>query len=160
MSTDASPSGRPIRTVLDTLRARIDLDRFDAATFELATVAADLGYGDIRALSGSVQWIDHLREEGKRIALVDGGVRGEAALALAGLDEHFELSAATLDASIEGLDLAPGRIIAVAASADGVAAGRRAGAYLVIAVARGLATPEQLRRAGADAVVAELHELL
>jgi hypothetical protein len=33
-------------------------------------------------------------------------------------------------------------------------------AYLAIAVARGLATPEQLRRAGAHTVVAERHELL
>ena len=160
MTADASPSGRPIRTVLDTLRARIDHDRFDAAVFELATVAADLGYGDVRALSGSMQWIDHLRDDGKRIALVDGGVRGEAALALAGLDEHFELSATTIEAAIDGLGLPAERIVAVAATAEGVAAGRRAGVHLVIAVARGLATPEQMRRAGADAVVAELHELL
>ena len=160
MTFDASPSGRPVRTVLDTLRARIDLDRFDAAVFELPTVAADLGYGDIRALSGSVQWIEKLREAGKRIALVDGGVRGEAALRLAGLDEHFEASEPTLEAADAALGLSADRVVAVAASVEGVAAGRRLGAYLVIAVARGQATPEQLRRAGADAVVAELHELL
>lgn len=160
MTADASPSGRPIRTVLDPLRARIELDRFDAAVFELATVAADLGYGDVRALSGSVQWIDHLREAGKRTALVDGGVRGEAALTVAGLDEHFELSEPTLEQALDALGLAADRIVAVAATAEGVAAGRRAGDHLVIAVARGLASPEQPRRAGADAVVAELHELL
>ena len=31
---------------------------------------------------------------------------------------------------------------------------------LVIAVARGLSTPEQLRQAGAHTVVADLHEML
>ena len=93
-----------------------------------------------------MQWIEHLRDEGKRIALVDGGARGEAALALAGLDEHFELSAPTIEAEIEGLGLPPDRIVVVAAPAEGVAAGGQAAAYLVIAVARGLATPEQLRR--------------
>ena len=61
---------------------------------------------------------------------------------------------------IEGLDLPADRVLAVAASAEGVSAARRAGVYLAIGVARGVATPEQLRRAGAHAVVAELHELL
>ena len=37
---------------------------------------------------------------------------------------------------------------------------RENGVYLAIAVARGLATPEQLRRVGAHTVVAELRELL
>ena len=46
----------------------------------------------------------------------------------------------------------------VARGASGRA--RENGVYLAIAVARGLATPEQLRRAGAHTVVAELHELL
>ena len=55
MTADASPSGRPVRTVLDPLRVRIDHDRFGAAVLELATVAADLGYGDVRALSGSLR---------------------------------------------------------------------------------------------------------
>ena len=39
-------------------------------------------------------------------------------------------------------------------------AARAAGATLAIGVARGRCTPEQLRRAGADAVVADLQELL
>ena len=107
-----------------------------------------------------MQWIEKLREAGKRIALVDGGVRGEAALRLAGLDEHFEASEA--DARGGGRGARPRR--RSRRRGRGVRRGRRrrspGGAYLVIAVARGLATPEQLRRAGADAVVAELHELL
>ena len=55
---------------------------------------------------------------------------------------------------------AAARAVAVAGSVEGVAAAREAGTYLAIAVARGHASPEQLRRAGADTVVAELHEPL
>ena len=88
-------------------------------------------------------------------------MRGEAALALAGLADHFELSATTIAAAIDGLGLPSDRVVAVAASAEGVGPPAGApGSTSSIAVARGLATPEQLRRAGADAVVAELHELL
>jgi beta-phosphoglucomutase-like phosphatase (HAD superfamily) len=158
--SEASPSGRPVQTVLDTLRVKIDLDRFDLAVFELETIAADLGYGDVRALSASVTWVDHLRDEGKRIALVDGGVRGESALALAGIADRFDLCAPTLFDTLDELGVEPARTVAVAASLEGIAAAREAGVYRAIAVARGLATPEQLRRAGADTVVAELHELL
>lgn len=155
-----SPSGRPVRTVLEPLRTRLELDRIDAAVLELETIAADLGYGDVRALSGSVTWIDHLREEDKRIAVVDGGERGESALAIAGVADRFELTAPTFAAALEALDVAPDRAVAVAASTEGVSAAVNAGFHRVIAVARGLATPEQLRRAGAHGVVAELHELL
>ncbi len=52
---------RPVATVLDMLRARIDHDRFDAALFTLESVAADLGYGDVRPLPGAIAWIDRLR---------------------------------------------------------------------------------------------------
>jgi beta-phosphoglucomutase-like phosphatase (HAD superfamily) len=156
----SSPSGRPVRTVLEPLRTSIELDRIDAAIFEIETVAADLGYGDVRALSGSVTWIDHLREEDKRIAVVDGGGRGEAALAIAGIGDRFERTAPTFAAALGELGVPARRAVAVAASTEGVAAAVQTGCHRVIAVARGLATPEQLRRAGANAVVAELHELL
>ena len=45
---------RPLVTSLDVLRLPIDLDQFDAAILALDTVAADLGYGDVRPLPGSV----------------------------------------------------------------------------------------------------------
>ena len=160
MSAGTSPSGRPARTVLDTLRVRIDFDRFDAAVFELETVAADLGYGDVRALSASITWVDRLREGGKQTAIVDGGVRGDAALALAGIADRFDVVAPSTEAALDELDLAPERAVAVAATTEGIARARELGFYLAIAVARGHVAPEQLRRAGADAVVAELHELL
>ena len=59
----------------------------------------------------------------------------------------------------------PEQLIAHAADELGVdqldlEAARQAGAALVIGVARGKSTPEQLRRAGADTVVADLQELL
>jgi beta-phosphoglucomutase-like phosphatase (HAD superfamily) len=155
-----SPSGRPIRTVIDPLRARIELDRFDAAILELETVVADLGYGDVRALSGSVSWIDRLREDGKRIALVDGGANGEAAIALAGLDDRFEVIAPTIADALEALEIEPARAVVVASSVQGIQNAREAGVYRAIGVVRGHATPEDLRRAGADGVLAELHELL
>ena len=71
----------------------------------------------------------------------------------------------TLFAEIDGaalaeLDVPPERAIAVAATSEGIKTARAAGVHLAIAVARGSATPEQLRRAGADAVIAELNELL
>jgi hypothetical protein len=38
------------------LRRRIDHDAFDAAILALEAVAADLGYGDVRPLPGTVTW--------------------------------------------------------------------------------------------------------
>src|ERR1700759_2662437 len=81
---------RPIATVLDGLRARIDAERFDAAVVGLEAVAADLGYGDVRPLPGAVAWIRELREAGKKIALAGSGERARAALELAGVDELFD----------------------------------------------------------------------
>jgi phosphoglycolate phosphatase-like HAD superfamily hydrolase len=48
----------------------------------------------------------------------------------------------------------------VGVEADELRAARSAGLALTIAVARGASNPEELRRAGADAVVADLQELL
>jgi beta-phosphoglucomutase-like phosphatase (HAD superfamily) len=50
--------------------------------------------------------------------------------------------------------------VVVDVSPAGVEAGVSAGTSLAIAIARGTATPEQLRRSGAAAVVADLQELL
>jgi phosphoglycolate phosphatase-like HAD superfamily hydrolase len=56
----------------------------------------------------------------------------------------------------------PIRAVVVGVDQFDLEAARKAGAGLVIGVARGNSTPEQLRRAGAgaDAVVADLQELL
>jgi beta-phosphoglucomutase-like phosphatase (HAD superfamily) len=157
---------RPVITVLDTLRARIDHDSFDAAIFSLESVAADLGYGDIRPLPGAIAFIDELRGEGKRIALVFSGESAASALELAGIGDRFDLVTAgprvsgTLRQILDELDVAPDRAILVDVAPRGIAAAGEAGLRLAIAVARGGASPEQLRQSGADTVVADLQELL
>src|SRR6185436_20467357 len=86
----AEPRPRAIRSVLDVLRARVDHDKFDAAIFALEAVVADLGYGDVRPLIGSVAWIDRLRDEGKSIALVYDGDNAQAPLEIAGIADRFD----------------------------------------------------------------------
>jgi beta-phosphoglucomutase-like phosphatase (HAD superfamily) len=157
---------RPYSTVLDVLRVEIDQDAFDAVLFSLETVAADLGYGDIRALPGSIAWIEHLRKHDKRIGLFATGDRAGAALELAGIAALFDevtvgtRTVPTLMTAIETLGTPPERTVVVAATATAVAAAREAQAGIAIAVARGYSSPEELRQAGAHTVVADLQELL
>jgi HAD superfamily hydrolase (TIGR01509 family) len=153
-------------TVLDLLRTRVDHSRFDAAIFTLECVVADLGYGDLRPLSGTIAWIDKLRSEGKSIAVTYGGESGEAALQMAGVRDRVDAvvrgprTVRTLTQALEALGTPAERTIVVDTSPDGMAAAKEAGCYLAIALARGGATPESLRRGGADAIVADLQELL
>src|ERR1700744_2617297 len=86
----ASGQPRPIATVLDALRARIDAERFDGAVVGLEAVAADLGYGDVGPLPGAVARIRELRAAGKKIALAGSGERARAALDLAGVADLFD----------------------------------------------------------------------
>jgi len=157
---------RPLVTALDPLRRRIDLARFDAAIFSLDAVAADLGYGDVRPLPGSVAWIDRLRREGKRIGVVAAGERASAALELAGIADRVDVVASGPQASeriagaLAQLAVEPARAVVVAAAADELDAARAAGVELTIGIVRGAAAPEQLRRAGAVTIVADLQELL
>src|ERR1700761_299845 len=81
---------RPIATVLDGLRARVDAEKFDAAVLWLEAVAADLGYGDVRPLPGAVAWIRELRGADKKVALAASGERARAALELAGVADLFD----------------------------------------------------------------------
>jgi HAD superfamily hydrolase (TIGR01509 family) len=157
---------RPIPTVLDTLRARLDLDAVDAVAFSLESVVADLGYGDLRPLPGSVAWIDRLRADGKRTALMFSGESAAAALRLAGIDDRFDAvlsgprTPETVREALAAVGAAPERAIVVDVLPDGLVAAREAGCRLSVAVARGPATPEALRRSGAAAIVADLQELL
>jgi beta-phosphoglucomutase-like phosphatase (HAD superfamily) len=157
---------RPIATVLDALRARIDAERFDGIVVWLEAVAADLGYGDVRPLPGAVAWIQELRGADKKVALCASGERARAALELAGVAELFDAtvtgprSADTLGKATEELGVEPGAAILVDVAPAGIQAGREAGFDLLIGVARNLGTPEDLRQAGADMVVADLQELL
>ncbi|HEX4344538.1 MAG TPA: HAD family hydrolase [Solirubrobacteraceae bacterium] len=157
---------RPVTTVLDSLRVEIAEDAFDAVLVSLEAVAADLGYGDIRALPGSVAWIEWLREHGKRVGLFATGDRATAALELAGIAGLFDeitvgaRTAPALLSAMEELGCPPSRTITVTATAAGVVAARESGTSIVVAVARGFSSPEDLRQAGASTVVADLQELL
>jgi len=152
--------------VLDVLRKRIDHDTFDAAIFSLEAVAADLGYGDVRSLPGSIAWIDRLRSESKRIGVLASGERVAAALELAGIADRFDVvvTGSHLEQLVAGaldqLNVEADRAVVVGVEPSALEAARAAGVVLAIGVARGNCSPEQLRRAGADAVVADLQELL
>ena len=65
-----------------------------------------------------------------------------------------------MSTALEQLDLPPDRSLIVDVTPAGIAAGTGAGCLLAIAIARGPATPQELRQAGAAAVVADLQELL
>ena len=157
---------RPVPTVLDTLRARVDHDAFDGVVFSLESVVADLGYGDVRPLPGSVAWIDALRSEGKRTAVLYSGEGAERALDIAGVTDRFDSiwmgprSAATIEAAFESIGVALDRGVVVDVDPKGLAAAREAGALIAIAIARSSATPAELRKGGAQVVVADLQELL
>ena len=110
----SEPRGRarPVTSVLDVLRAQLDHESFDAVLFSLETVAADLGYGDIRALPGAIAWIERLRELGKHVGLFASRERVASALRLAGIDELFDevtigaSTAQTLRTAIEATGVA------------------------------------------------------
>jgi beta-phosphoglucomutase-like phosphatase (HAD superfamily) len=157
---------RPVPTALDTLRPRLDHDDFDGAVFSLESVVADLGYGDIRALPGSVAWIDKLRSEGKRVALVYAGERADAALEIAGIGDRFDAvrsgprTPETLESAFAAIGVGAERALVVDVDPEGIVAAREAGCALTVAIARSSASPAQLRQAGATAIVADLQELL
>ncbi len=157
---------RPIATVLDALRARIDAERFDGVVVWLEAVAADLGYGDVRPLPGAVAWIRELRAADKKVALGASGERARAALELAGVADLFDVivtgprNTGTLAEATAELGVEPSAAILVDVAPAGILAGREAGFDLLVGVARNLGTPEDLRQAGADMVVADLQELL
>jgi beta-phosphoglucomutase-like phosphatase (HAD superfamily) len=157
---------RPIATVLDALRARIDAERFDGVVVWLEAVAADLGYGDVRPLPGAVAWIRELRAAGKKVALGASGERARAAVELAGVADLFDAivtgprNTGTLAEATAEIEVDAGSAILVDVVPAGILAGREAGFDLLIGVARNLGSPEDLRQAGADMVVADLQELL
>jgi len=157
---------RPIATVLDGLRARVDAERFDAVVLWLEAVAADLGYGDVRPLPGAIAWIRELRAAGKKIALAASGERALAAVELAGVADLFDAivtgprNSGTAESAVRELEVELSDAILVDVAPAGIQAGRQAGFDLLIGVVRNLGTPEDLRQAGADMVVADLQELL
>jgi len=66
----------------------------------------------------------------------------------------------TLAQAAQEIGVEPSDAILVDVAPAGIQAGREAGFDLLIGVARNLGTPEALRQAGANMVVADLRELL
>src|ERR1700733_11763154 len=127
-----SGRARPIATVLDALRARVDAGRFDAVALSLESVVADLGYGDVRPLPGAVAWIRELRWAGKKVGLAASGERARAALELAGVTDLFDAvvtgsrSTGTLTEVATELRVDPDDAILVDVAPAGIQAGREA----------------------------------
>ena len=94
------------------------------------------------------------------------GESAVAALRLAGIEDRFDAVVSgprapeTVSRALAAVGATPERAIVVDIPPAGLVAARDAGCPLTIAVARGAATPEQLRQSGAAAVVADLQELL
>jgi len=157
---------RPVPTVLDTLRARLDHDAFDGVVLSLESVLAGLGFGNVRPLPGSVAWIDELRAEGKRIAVLYSGEGAERALEIAGIGDRLDSiwtgprSAEAIEQAFASIGVAPERGVVVDVDPKGLTAAREAGALMAIAIARSSASPAELRKGGAQVVVADLQELL
>lgn len=161
-------AGRPraVATVLDVLRRRIDHDAFDAVLFSVEAVTAGLAHRDTRQLPGSIALIDQLRGQGKRIGLLTSGRRIAATPELVEMADRFDV---VVEGSrpeqfvlraLDELDVEPDRVVVVATDPRELEAARAAGVALGIGLERGNATPEELRLAGADGVVADLQELL
>lgn len=110
--------------------------------------------------------LDSLRAADKRIALTASGERARAAVELAGVADLFDAivtgprNGGTAESAARELEIEPTDAILVDVAPAGIQAGKQAGFDLLIGVARNLGTPEDLRQAGADMVVADLQELL
>ena len=140
-----------------------------------ALVEEALAGDAVEAFPGSVRWVEHLRDEGVRTAVVSSSTNAEDVLRSAGIHGLFETTVdgrVVAELGLSGkpapdgfleaarrLDVAPGRAIVVEDAIAGVAAGRAGGFGLVVGVARA-AAPDDLRSAGADLVVGDLAEML
>ena len=142
--------------------------RFDAAIFSLDAVAADLGYGDVRRCRARSPGSTACAREGKRIAVV-AGRRARLGRARARRDRRslrrrrLRLRTPSAASCARWRSSASSPTAPIVVGVDAAATSRRRAprsVELAIGVARGTATPEQLRRAGAVAVVADLQELL
>jgi alpha,alpha-trehalose phosphorylase len=140
-----------------------------------ARVERALSAGGIEAYPGSVRWVRGLRAAGIRTAVVSSSANASAVLRAAGIRAHFDTIVDGRDVEQLGLAgkpapdgfaeaarrlaVAPARAVVVEDALAGVAAGRAGGFGLVIGVAHS-AAPAELRRAGADIVVADLAEMV
>ncbi|HEX6651741.1 MAG TPA: beta-phosphoglucomutase family hydrolase [Thermoleophilaceae bacterium] len=134
-----------------------------------------LEHDPVEAFPGSVEWVEHLRREGLRTAVVSSSTNAGEILRSAGIDGLFETTVSGRDIAeldLNGkpapdgfleaarrLDVSPHRAVVVEDALAGVTAGRAGGFGLVVGVARH-AEPGALRSAGADMVVEDLAEML
>lgn len=140
----------------------IDPRRHDAVLFDLDALTTDA--------AGAITLVRQLHDIGVGTAVVSASGDSQDVLAAAGLQDLFSVrvdgviagkSAMLLEAT-NRLGALSGRCVVVAAAEAGVAAGRAGGFALVIGVVIGedpKARGDELRRHGADAVVADLGEV-
>jgi alpha,alpha-trehalose phosphorylase len=140
-----------------------------------AFVASALAHGGVEPFPGSVRWVEQLRGQGLRTAVVSASANCDRVLEAAEIASLFELTVDGRDVIALGLrgkpspdsflqaaaflGVAPALTVVVEDALAGVAAGRAGRFGLVIGVARS-APPEALLAAGADVVVADLGELV
>jgi alpha,alpha-trehalose phosphorylase len=140
-----------------------------------ALVEKALAGESVEAFPGSVRWVQHLREEGVRTAVVSSSTNATDVLRSAGIHGLFETTVDGRDIveldlngkpapdgfleAARRLEVAPGRAVVVEDALSGVTAGRAGGFGLVVGVARH-AEPSALREAGAHIVVEDLAEML
>jgi len=129
----------------------------------------------VRAYPGSIRLLHRLRREGIRTAVVTSSSNADLTLEAAGIADLFD---AKVDGNVAAemklagkpepgsyleaarrLAAEPARAVVVEDALSGVQAGRRGGFGLVLGVARSVRADE-LRRNGADVVVADLGDLL
>src|SRR5919199_3486 len=122
-----------------------------------------LEHDRIEAFPGSVRWVQHLRDEGVRTAVVSSSTNADEVLRSAGIAGLFETTVSGRDIAELDLDgkpapdgfleaarrlaAPPARAVVVEDALAGVTAGRAGGFGLVVGVARP-AQPAALRSAG------------
>ena len=140
-----------------------------------ALVETALAGESVEAFPGSVRWVQHLRDEGVRTAVVSSSTNATDVLRSAGISGLFETTVDGRDIveldlngkpapdgfleAARRLDVSPDRAVVVEDALSGVTAGRAGGFGLVVGVARH-AEPSALREAGAHLVVEDLAEML
>lgn len=140
-----------------------------------ALVERALADEGVEPYPGSVRWVEQLRGDGVRTAVVSSSANCRAVLRAAGIADLFELTVDRTDVRSLGLRGKPApdgfieaasrmgvtrrRAVVVEDALAGVAAGRAGDFGLVIGVDRG-AGPDALVEAGADLVVTDLAQLL
>jgi trehalose 6-phosphate phosphatase len=132
----------------------IDPRRHDAVLFDLDAVVTAEG----RALDSAVTLMRQLHEIGAGTAVFSARRDGRDALDATGIGDLVDVHRGGPVETAARLGVRPGRCVVVANDAAGVTAGRDDGFALVIGVDR-TAHPDELRRFGADAVVADLDEV-